>query len=259
MKKSWVSTFLLLMLLSVWLLPPAAAESQHITSIIVEITTGDVRFAGTDDKIIFQIGGKTFTLDNPDHDDFERDNVDRFQLLVEDDIFSMDMIRGVGTISLTKMEDSFFGGGWRFSAITIWVASDSTTPIYQNAHVDRWLDGDDLADRQWITTLGEEGWNLPEEPPFPPCGGPILTLTKPGLAPLDGESTLDSDCDGIPDSEDGSFDTPPDSDGDGLPDLYETQTGSLPTNPDSDGDGWNDGTNRRSFLLLTRIQCRDED
>ena len=55
------------------------------------------------------------------------------------------------------------------------------------------------------------------------------------------------------------FDTPVDSDDDGLPDLDETQTGSSPTNPDSDGDGWHDGRNRRTFLLLARIQCRDED
>lgn len=259
MKRPRLLTLRLLILLFVALLIPTSAQAQHINKIIVEITTGDVRFAGTDDKMVFQIGGKTFTLDNPDRDDFERGNTDRFEFLIEDAIFSTDMVRGVGTISVTKMEDSTFGGGWRFGGIKVWVNSDTTPPIYQNANVDRWLDGDNLSDRQWITTLGEDGWSLPEEPPFPPCGVPIITLTNPDLASLDGESTLDSDCDGIPDSSDNSFDTPPDSDGDGLPDLYETQTGSSPTNPDSDGDGWHDGKNRRTFLLLTRIQGRDED
>ena len=101
------------------LLAPATAQAQRITTLIVEITTGDVRFAGTDDKMVLQIGGKTFALDDPNRDDFERGNTDHFEFLVEDDRFDLNMIRGVATLAVTKMENSTFGGGWRFAGITV--------------------------------------------------------------------------------------------------------------------------------------------
>ena len=226
-------------------------QAQTITTLIVEIHTLDETFAGTDDSMHLQIGGRDFPLDNPNHDDFERDNTDRFTFDLTAEPLSVELIRGVGQISVTKMEDSFFGGGWGFGGIKIWAGSTDTEPLYQNDSVNVWLDGDDL---EWVTTLDEPGWNVPEPPPFPPCSGTIILL-----APAEGDPTLDSDCDGTPDSSDTTFDNPPDSDGDGLPDLFETQTGSNPNDSDSDDDGWADGRNRRSLLVLTRIECDDEN
>jgi hypothetical protein len=231
--------------------------AQTVTTLIVEIRTMDERFAGTDDSVHLQIGGRDFPLDDPDRDDFERNNTDRFTFDLSAAPLDLEIVRGVGQISVTKIEDSFFGGGWGFRGITIWAGSTDTEPLYQNASVDRWLDGDDL---EWTTTLGEEGWNVPEPPPFPPCSGTIIIFAAPGRpAPAAGGADTDSDCDGTPDNQDGTFDTPTDSDGDGLPDLYETQTGSNPNDPDSDHDGWADGRNRRSMLVLTRIECDDEN
>ena len=58
---------------------------------------------------------------------------------------------------------------------------------------------------------------------------------------------------------DPTFDVPEDRDGDGLPDRYEVQIGTDPDKADTDGDGWVDGPkNRRTFLLLERIEALDE-
>jgi hypothetical protein len=226
---------------------PQAANAQEINRLIVEIKTTDNRFSGTDDPIHLIIGGKDFNLDNPNRDDFERNNTDLFELPIVDNRFSIDLMRAVGVINIQKTQDSFFGGGWDFSGITIWAESQGSVPIYQNSNVDKTLDGDNL---QWQTTLGEIGWNLPETPPFPAC---ITGDIDTGLI-------VDSDCDGIDDSSDPTFDQPQDRDGDGLPDKYEEQSGSNPANPDTDRDGWWDGKrNRRSFLMLTKIECLDEE
>lgn len=239
-----------------WLIVPLLAamplQAQTITTIVVEIHTFDQRFAGTDDSVHLQIGGRDLPLDDPNRDDFERNDTNRFILDLSSEPISFELIRGVGQISVTKIEDSFFGGGWGFGGITIWANSDATEPLYQNAAINKWLDGDDL---EWITLLDEPGWNVPEPPLFPPCTGTVIIF----LAPGGGNPALDSDCDGIPDDQDTTVDPPSDADGDGLPDLYETQTGSNPNDSDSDDDGWADGRNRRSVLVLTRIKCDDEN
>ena len=242
-------TFLLLI---VTLLAAVPLQAQTITTLIVEIHTFDERFAGTDDSVHLQIGGRELPLDDPNRDDFERNNTDRFTFDLSSEPLSVELIRGVGQISVTKMEDSFFGGGWGFGGITIWAGSSDTEPLYQNAPS---INGSTATISNGLRLLDEPGWNVPEPPPFPPCSGTIIIF----LAPADGDPALDSDCDGIPDSSDTTFDNPPDSDGDGLPDLYETQTGSNPNDSDSDDDGWADGRNRRSVLVLTRIECNDEN
>lgn len=233
------------------------ASAQDVATLIVEIRTLDELFAGTDDAVHFQIGGRDFPIDDPSRDDLERGHTDRFTLDLTAQPLSVEFIRGVGQISLTKAEDSFFGGGWGLAGITIWSGSTATEPLYQNASINEWLENDDL---EWVTTLGDPGWNVPEPPEFPPCSGPIIILFASDRAARNAEGAeLDSDCDGIPDGSDPTLDPPPDSDGDGLPDLYETQTGTVPNDPDSDDDGWADGRNRRSVLVLTRIKCDDEN
>ena len=225
---------------------PPVAEAQLVTRLVVDMTTRDTLFAGTDDGIVLFIGGMSFELDDPNRDDFERGHTDRFELPIPDPGLDLATIRIVGTIAVIKTGDSFFGGGWNFGGITIWPQSASLPPIYQNASVNKWLDGGDL---EWHTTLGEPGWNIPEPPPFPPCvSGDVDTGT-----------VVDSDCDGVPDGSDPTFDNPPDQDGDGLPDLYEDITGTNPLDDDSDDDGWADGRNRRVLLILDRIECIDEN
>ncbi len=219
----------------------------QIHTLIVHVHTRDVTFAGTDDPVHLIIGGKEFNLDNPEQDDLERNNTDEFLLHANDAGFTLEMVQLIGTIVIEKTEDGFWGGGWAFGGITIWAESAGSTPIYSNQAINQWLDGDDL---EWSTTFGDPGWNITEEPPFPACVSGDVDL---GLV-------VDSDCDSIPDGEDRTFDTPPDSDGDGLPDPYETSQGLDPNDPDNDNDGWVDGKrNRRSVLILERIECLDEE
>jgi hypothetical protein len=244
-----------LVLVTISLLAASPLQAQDVTTLIVEIRTLDEAFAGTDDSVHLQIGGRDFPLDDPDRDDFERNNTDRFTFDLTSEPLNLEIIRGIGQISVTKIEDSFFGGGWGFRSITIWSSSTDTEPLYENASINKWLDGDDL---EWVTTLGEPGWNVPEPPAFPPCTGPIIILFT-GEQAAAANDTLDSDCDGTPDSSDPTFDPPTDSDGDGLPDLFETETGSNPNDSDSDDDGWADGRNRKSILVLMRIKCDDEN
>lgn len=237
----------LLIFIVLFILLSVDVSAQKINRLIVEIHTQDKRFAGTDDPIHLIIGGRDFELDNPNKDDFERNNTDHFEIDLDDEGFTLELVRAIGIISIIKTEDSYFGGGWALGGLTIWAESQSREPIFQNSSINVWLDGDDL---QWSTTLGEMGWNIPEPEPFPPC----VTVD------IDLGVIHDSDCDGISDESDPRFDTPTDSDSDGLPDLYETISGLDPANPDQDSDGWFDGKkNRRSYLVLTKIKCGDEE
>jgi hypothetical protein len=245
------------LLLFISLVVPCPADAQQVSRLIVDIRTQDVAFAGTDDDIHLQIGGRDFYLDVPSRDDFERGHTDRFEFDLSNEPLSIELIRGVGQISVTKIQDSFFGGGWDFGGVTIWADSTATDPLYSNSSINVSLDGDDL---EWTTMLGDPGWNAPEPPAFPACST-VIILARPNAASkinAADPTTTDSDCDGIPDAFDPTFDQPVDSDGDGLPDLYETQTGTNPNDPDTDHDGWADGRNRRSYLVLTRIHAIDE-
>jgi hypothetical protein len=231
----------------------ADANAQVITQVTVEITTGDVRFAGTDDDIHLELAGLQLPLDDPDRDDFERNNVDTFVIPIPGRGLDLAWLRELGTLAIVKTGDSFWGGGWRFEGIRIF--GDGPDPIYVNDSVNRWLDGSSQdPDRTWRTDLADPGWSLPEPPPqSPPCvvfpdvdvGGPVLA---------------DSDCDGIPDESDDTFDPPPDTDGDGLPDPWEDQNGQDPLTPneDVDDDGWTNTGNLRSVLVLTTIEVLDE-
>lgn len=233
---------------------------QAVTSIIVEIRTGDETFAGTDDPIHLFIGGRDLNLDNPNNDDFERNHTDVFEIPIDDLEFNLETIKAVGRIGVIKTGDSYFGGGWLFRGIKIWLNSQNSDPIYANDSINRWLDGD-IQERSWHTNLGDAGWNLPQPPPFPPCTVPDIILFAPAISPPPPSSSgkQDTDCDGIPDESDPTQDwDQPDSDGDGLPDVFEGQNGSDPNDNDSDDDSWLDNKNIKDVLMLTKVECLDE-
>ena len=242
---AWLSIALMLVLLT-----PATAFAQPGLLLIVEIKTKDARFAGTDDPVSISVGGIfQEELDDPAKDDRERGNTDRYVFPINDLRFTADWLRGAGTISIQKHSDSFWGGGWYFEGITIWLGSDAVPPIYQNGSVNRWLDGDSLS---WSVEPDDPGWSLPD--PVPPA------CTTAGDVDTGEGGSVDSDCDGIPDEDDPTFDPPSDSDGDGLPDRYEDLNGTDPDRADSDDDGWWDGAvNRRTALMLTKIEAVDEE
>jgi hypothetical protein len=67
-------------------------NGQNVHTLFIEIKTGDKRFAGTDDPVHLFLGGKDFNLDNPDHDDFERNHTDNFTFSISDPDYSVEII-----------------------------------------------------------------------------------------------------------------------------------------------------------------------
>src|SRR5688500_8279845 len=99
------------------LLFAAPLQAQEITTLVVEIYTFDETFAGTDDPINLQVGGHELHLDDPNRDDCQRNRTERFTFDLSSEPLSVELIRGVGQISIVKMEDSTFGGGWASEAL----------------------------------------------------------------------------------------------------------------------------------------------
>jgi len=58
------------------------SKYEQINQIILEITTGGKRKNATDDAVTLDIGGHSWELDLPKHDDFERGQTDRYELEV---------------------------------------------------------------------------------------------------------------------------------------------------------------------------------
>ena len=140
------------------------AWAQPVPLLIVDIKTKDEWLAGTDDPVSLTIAGFSFPLSDPGRDLLERGETNRFMISIRDPSFTVELIRELRTVTVAKHGDSYFGGGWYFEGITIWMVSANSTPIYQNSAVNKWLDGDDLT---WSTDQSDNRWSLPEPRPFP--------------------------------------------------------------------------------------------
>lgn len=75
------------------------------STLFVELTTADVRSAGTDDDVWLDIGDRSFVLDNPNHNDRERNNREGYTLWAPD-VRREDIKR----VTIRKSEDGFAGG-----------------------------------------------------------------------------------------------------------------------------------------------------
>ncbi|SNT48803.1 PLAT/LH2 domain-containing protein [Asanoa hainanensis] len=118
------------------------SATDLVNELEVRITTGDVSWAGTDDDITLTLGGRSWDLDNPGRDDFERGNTDTFVL---------DPGPGLrlGDLTAVRVDKSPDGsnGGWRLAGVRI-VANG--TSIYDNPSIDRWLEDNT---RTWSDTI----------------------------------------------------------------------------------------------------------
>lgn len=96
---------------------------------------------------------------------------------------------------------------------------------------------DDMTDDEGCYSATANGKKYCESPDDSPCPNyTIIDGKKYCQMPGEGESPPDSDGDGLPDAED-LDPSNPDTDGDGIPDGSDPD----PTNPDTDGDGIPDG------------------
>jgi hypothetical protein len=115
-------------------------------------------------------------------------------------------------------------------------------------------DGDGVADGVEVILLGTDPLDRDTDGAGS-CDIQELEYNTDPLDPEDDYIALDADCDGIPDAEERSLGTDPnswDSDLDGLSDGLEVELGSNPINWDTDGDGVPDGEelDRRTDLLV---------
>jgi hypothetical protein len=105
------------------------------STIFVELTTGDVAWAGTDDDVWLDIGDRTFVLDTADHDDRERNNREGYALWAPE-VSRQDIKR----IMIRKSEDGS-AGGWRLGGVKVWYQG---TVICDQPSINRWLEDDEL-------------------------------------------------------------------------------------------------------------------
>jgi hypothetical protein len=105
--------------------------------LFVELTTGDVDYAGTDDAVWLDVGNRAFNRDTADHEDRERNNCDGYPLWVPD--LSCSQVQRV----LIRKSPDGTNGGWRLHGVTLWCRGS----IVCDATVDRWLEDDE---RVWV-------------------------------------------------------------------------------------------------------------
>jgi hypothetical protein len=108
-----------------------------ISSLTVKISTADVSWAGTDDDVTVTLAGRSWNLDNENHDDFERGHTDTFNLDPGTGFYVSD----IHSVRITKSPDGF-AGGWKLKGVQV-IANSNT--IYDNQGINKWLEDDDRA------------------------------------------------------------------------------------------------------------------
>ena len=116
--------------------------SRITETCVVKITTADVSWAGTDDDVTVTLAGRSWNLDNEDHDDFERGDTNTFALDPQTSFYSSD----IHSVRIHKSLDGF-AGGWKLKGVEVIV---NGTSIYNNQSINRWLEDDD---RTWSASI----------------------------------------------------------------------------------------------------------
>ena len=113
-----------------------------VNKLTVKITTGDVAWAGTDDDVSIVLGGRTWNLDNPGSDDFERNATNTFEL----DPGTSFYVTDIHALTINKSPDGF-AGGWRLKGVEVIVNNSS---IFNRQNINKWLEDDD---RSWSSAI----------------------------------------------------------------------------------------------------------
>ncbi len=128
-----------------------------VTSILVRIRTGDVRFAGTDDDVHLRVGGRRFSLDKRIYDDFERGDDDLYSVPLDgalEDGFDAGDIR---VLQIEKSRDGI-AGGWRLGGASVFVNGQR---VAHAPRINRWLEDDHRTHRLPLAPLPARGAALP--------------------------------------------------------------------------------------------------
>ncbi len=124
-----------------WLkaVPAVPDEGEPVESIEVEVATGDVRSAGTDDDVLLRLGqGLRFPLDKRLYDDFERGDRDTYSVPIDAAVQAGMRVGDITRVQIEKARDGI-AGGWRLAGVRLRV---NGRVVYSNRRVDRWLEDD---------------------------------------------------------------------------------------------------------------------
>jgi hypothetical protein len=122
-----------------WVSARCGSGGGIVNQLRAEITTGDVSNAGTDDDVRLTLGGRSWNLDNPGKDDFERGDTNVFDLDPGTGLY----VASISSIRIHKAPDGSYGG-WRLGGVRLRVNGQT---LYNNQQINQWLEDDD---RDWI-------------------------------------------------------------------------------------------------------------
>lgn len=124
----------------------------NVSNLKVLIKTGNVKKAGTDDKIWFDIGKYRWQLDNPKKNDFEKGHTDTFNLtLPAGGLKTSDIWRYL----ICKAPDGD-SGGWNFGGLKVLV---NNATHYENNAINKWIEDESV--RYWEKTSNKPDVNMP--------------------------------------------------------------------------------------------------
>ncbi len=220
----------------------AIPVDAQIDVLNVEITTADKFAASTNDDVVLELmvspvdsngdleKHEYFFENNGDL--FERGDTNNFRITENLPEHPCEII----SIRIRKAK-VHLEGGWYFGGLRLYYNDDPSTEFYQISGLEVWLRGSDV------------DWS-PSDYPIENCDVSYLLDMPPECPPVPAPCVVeiihdlpvqypDSDCDGVADQEDDEPNTPGiDSDADCIPDAREEVMGTDPNNPeDSDGDG----------------------
>ncbi|MFH2057690.1 MAG: PLAT/LH2 domain-containing protein [Pseudomonadota bacterium] len=125
-----------------WASSCGTVSSDIVNELMVKITTANVKWAGTDDDVRLYMGGRSWNLDNPSHDDFERGHTDTFHLDPGVGLYQSML----NTLRIHKSPDGI-AGGWKLKGLQIYV---NETRIYNNQSINKWIEDND---RDWFGNI----------------------------------------------------------------------------------------------------------
>jgi hypothetical protein len=119
--------------------PAGGRYNEPISKILVQVRTGNRRFAGTDDDVFLRLGpGLTFNLDKRLYDDFERGDRDTYSVPIDAAVRNGMKLEDIQFVEIAKSRDGI-AGGWRLGGVKVVV---NGRMLYENDSIERWLEDD---------------------------------------------------------------------------------------------------------------------
>ncbi len=125
-----------------WASLTCGSSSTIVNRLRVKVATSNTFWAGTDDDVRLYLGGRSWDLDDPSHNDFERGHTDTFDLDPGTGLYESML----GTIRIYKSPDGI-AGGWKLKGLEI-ITNGST--IFNKQNINKWMED---SDRNWYGSI----------------------------------------------------------------------------------------------------------